>query len=108
MAAAPAKGGECVKVVIRCRPVSRQEQIDNNEVIVDMDLKGGVARVRKPGTSDFKDFTFDAVYGDSATQVGFYDETGYAIVESVGWLQWHHLRLWSDWHWKDTHNGRPS
>ena len=28
---------ECVKVVIRCRPMSRQETIDNREKIVDME-----------------------------------------------------------------------
>eukprot|EP00927_Polykrikos_kofoidii_P015388 TRINITY_DN16830_c0_g1_i1.p1 TRINITY_DN16830_c0_g1~~TRINITY_DN16830_c0_g1_i1.p1 ORF type:complete len:802 (-),score=200.43 TRINITY_DN16830_c0_g1_i1:201-2498(-) len=80
---AAAKGGECVKVVIRCRPLSTQEKIDNRESIVEMDTKEGVARVKKPGGDEFKDFTFDAVYGDNTIQSQFYEETGYAIVESV-------------------------
>jgi len=72
-----------VKVVIRCRPMSKQEIIDARENIVEMNLKDGVGRVRRPGTQEFKDFTFDAVYDDSTIQTNFYDQTGYAIVESV-------------------------
>eukprot|EP00434_Breviolum_minutum_P033941 symbB.v1.2.030034.t1/scaffold3343.1/size61083/3 len=74
---------ECVKVVIRCRPMSRQEESDNREKIVEMDINHGLARVRRPGTSDYKDFTFDAVYDETAVQADFYEHTGYAIVESV-------------------------
>jgi len=80
---AAAKQGECVKVVIRCRPMSRQETIDGRENVVEMDIKNGVGRVRKPGSQDFKDFTFDAVYDGVTEQAKFYDDTGYAIVESV-------------------------
>lgn len=87
MANAPVAGGankgECVKVVIRCRPMSRQEETDNRENVVEMSVKDGVARVRKPLTRDFKDFTFDAVYDHTTLQSSFYDDTGYAIVESV-------------------------
>jgi len=77
------KQGECVKVVIRCRPMSRQEEIDGREKIMEMDIKGGVVRARRPLSSDVKDFTFDAVYGENTIQSQFYDETGYAIVENV-------------------------
>jgi len=77
------KAGECVKVVIRCRPMSGQEKIDNRENIVEIDTKDGVARIRRPGTKDFKDFTFDAVYDENTIQANFYEHTGYAIVESV-------------------------
>merc|ERR1719191_1162611 len=63
--------------------MSRQEENDNRENIVEMDLNEGVARARRPGTTDCKDFTFDAVYGPNTQQAKFYDDTGYAIVESV-------------------------
>ena len=36
--------------------------------------------MRRPGTSDYKDFTFDAVYAEEAVQADFYEHTGYAIV----------------------------
>jgi len=63
--------------------MSTQEKIDNRENIVDIDTKEGVARIRRPGTKDFKDFTFDAVYDENTIQANFYEHTGYAIVESV-------------------------
>ncbi|CAK0827434.1 unnamed protein product, partial [Prorocentrum cordatum] len=83
MAAAANKGGECVKVVVRCRPMNSTEVKDSRENIVEMDLKEAVARVRRPGTTDFKDFTFDQVYGPNTQQADFYEQTGYAIVENV-------------------------
>jgi len=74
---------ECVKVVIRCRPLSGQEKIDNREKIVDMVVKDGAVSVRRPGTQDCKNFTFDAVYDEHTIQGDFYEHTGYPIVESV-------------------------
>mmetsp|Transcript_37657 Transcript_37657/g.70406 ORF Transcript_37657/g.70406 Transcript_37657/m.70406 type:complete len:785 (-) Transcript_37657:95-2449(-) len=79
----PAKSGECVKVVIRCRPMSRQEEADGRENIVEMHSKDGVVRCRRPASTDFKDFTFDAVYDPMCQQAKFYDDTGYPVVESV-------------------------
>jgi len=81
--AAAANKGECVKVVVRCRPMSSTEQKDARENIVEMDLQEAVSRVRRPGTKDFKDFTFDQVYGPNTKQSDFYEQTGYAIVENV-------------------------
>ena len=46
------------------------------------DIQNGLARVRRPGTNDYKDFTFDAVYDETAVQTDFYEHTGYAIVTS--------------------------
>lgn len=80
------KPGECVKVVIRCRPMSKQEEIDGREKIVTMDTKRACVVLRKPGASagdSGKDFTFDNVYDENTTQEAVYDDTGYAIVEAV-------------------------
>jgi len=63
--------------------MSGQEELDNRENIVDLDVKEGVVHVRKPGTRDTKDFTFDAVYDATTIQSHFYDQTGYPVVESV-------------------------
>lgn len=79
----PKKDSECVKVVIRCRPMSGNEEADGRENIVEMIPKDGVVRCRRPASTDFKDFTFDAVYEPLCAQAKFYDDTGYAIVESV-------------------------
>uniref|UniRef100_A0A7S1SCL8 Kinesin-like protein n=1 Tax=Alexandrium catenella TaxID=2925 RepID=A0A7S1SCL8_ALECA len=48
-----------------------------------MDIKEGVARVKRPQTTEFKNFTFDSVYDENTVQTQFYDQTGYAIVECV-------------------------
>merc|ERR1719157_153865 len=48
-----------------------------------MDVKDGLCRARRPLSSDYKDVTFDAVYDMNTIQGKFYDDTGYAIVESV-------------------------
>eukprot|EP00746_Dinoflagellata_sp_MGD_P125618 gnl/MRDRNA2_/MRDRNA2_60421_c1_seq1.p1 gnl/MRDRNA2_/MRDRNA2_60421_c1~~gnl/MRDRNA2_/MRDRNA2_60421_c1_seq1.p1 ORF type:complete len:788 (+),score=239.08 gnl/MRDRNA2_/MRDRNA2_60421_c1_seq1:88-2451(+) len=80
------KPGECVKVVIRCRPMSKQEEIDGREKIVTMDLKRACVILRKPGQAKGeagKDFTFDNVYDETTLQESVYDDTGYAIVEAV-------------------------
>jgi len=77
------KKGECVKVVIRCRPMSKQEVIDGRENILDIRIKDGVVAIRKPDSKDFKDFTFDGVYAPDTLQANFYNDTGFPVVESV-------------------------
>lgn len=76
---------ECVKVVIRCRPMSQTETEAGHERIVDMDTKRGTVDVRNPketGTSP-KQFTFDSVYDWNSRQKDLYEETFRALVESV-------------------------
>jgi len=53
---------ECIRVVIRCRPLSEQEMKDNREVAVKMIIKTGEILVSKPGEDIPKVFTFDSVY----------------------------------------------
>ena len=38
---------ECIRVIIRCRPLSSQEQKDNREVAVAMNFKKGEVIVSK-------------------------------------------------------------
>eukprot|EP00392_Amoebophrya_sp_AT5.2_P003735 g3740.t1 len=85
MADAPSSSkSECVKVVIRCRPLSQQEVADNRLKVVDIDVKQNSITCRKPNDpTAVKSFTFDAVYDQSSTQVGIYDETASIIVDSV-------------------------
>eukprot|EP00820_Chromera_velia_P017491 Cvel_26767.t1-p1 / transcript=Cvel_26767.t1 / gene=Cvel_26767 / organism=Chromera_velia_CCMP2878 / gene_product=Kinesin-II 95 kDa subunit, putative / transcript_product=Kinesin-II 95 kDa subunit, putative / location=Cvel_scaffold3236:439-6982(-) / protein_length=277 / sequence_SO=supercontig / SO=protein_coding / is_pseudo=false len=65
-AALAAKKSECVRVVIRCRPMSSQEKTDGRECIIEMKTKAGVVSVRKPKSKEAreaeKDFTYDSVY----------------------------------------------
>ncbi|CAD7943855.1 unnamed protein product [Amoebophrya sp. A25] len=75
---------ECVKVVIRCRPMSSQEVQDGRMRVVDIDLKNCLVSCRKPNDPNAaKSFTFDAVYDWNSTQVAIYEETTSIIVDST-------------------------
>ncbi|CAE7400049.1 KRP95 [Symbiodinium natans] len=76
---------ECVKVVVRVRPLSSKEISEGREVIVTMDTKRGVAILHRPGGTDrdAKDFTFDAVFGADMTQQQIFDDTAADILDSV-------------------------
>mmetsp|Transcript_26163 Transcript_26163/g.57673 ORF Transcript_26163/g.57673 Transcript_26163/m.57673 type:complete len:745 (+) Transcript_26163:59-2293(+) len=87
MATTKGKGGpsECVKVVVRVRPLFGKEIGEGREKIVTMDMKAGVAILRKPGGSerDDKDFTYDAVFDENTSQQYIFEETAQEIVDSV-------------------------
>ena len=55
---------ECVRVVVRCRPMDKKETEANYERVIDMDVKRGAVSIRKPGGSQDvpKEFFYDAVY----------------------------------------------
>lgn len=84
MAASSAvKGKECVKVVVRCRPLFGKEVAENRQPIVEMDLKAAVASLANPANGQLKSYTFDSVYDEHTQQNMFYEEAGYPLVESV-------------------------
>ena len=58
------KSSECVKVVVRCRPLSGGERSDNRVQVVFMDRERAMASLQKPGggQKDCKEFTYDGVY----------------------------------------------
>uniref|UniRef100_A0A0B7ATH0 Kinesin-like protein n=1 Tax=Arion vulgaris TaxID=1028688 RepID=A0A0B7ATH0_9EUPU len=77
---------ECVKVVVRCRPLNEKEIADGHGRVVDMNVKRGVVEVKNPKSGDsesLKKFTFDSVYDWSSKQRDLYDETFYELVDSV-------------------------
>jgi len=78
-------GGECVKVVVRVRPLFGKEIAENRMKIVDMDIKHNVAVLHKPsgGSKDDKDFTYDAVFDERHSQQQIFEDTALEIVESV-------------------------
>ena len=58
-----ARESECVKVIIRCRPMSGNEIQAGHQVVVEMRLKNGDIFVRKPYCDEPpKQFTFDSVF----------------------------------------------
>ena len=42
------KSSECVKVVVRCRPLNQKEIEENHESVVEMDVKLGQINIRNP------------------------------------------------------------
>ena len=78
------KPAECVKVVLRCRPLNSQEKKDERKKIVHMDQSRGSVTLRNDKANEQpKDFTFDAVFDETCTQEGIYKETCAPIVECV-------------------------
>ncbi|ESO98169.1 hypothetical protein LOTGIDRAFT_226662 [Lottia gigantea] len=79
------KSAECVKVVVRCRPMNDAETKAKHERVVEMDVNKGVISVNNanhPGDPP-KSFTFDSVYDWNSKQRDLYDETFHDLVESV-------------------------
>ena len=77
------KGTECIRVIIRCRPLSEQEVKDGREIAVKMNHKTGEVIVNKPGEEIPKVFTFDSVYDWVSEQETIFAETAYPIIENV-------------------------
>jgi hypothetical protein len=54
---------ECVKVVVRSRPLSEEEQRNGKQSVVSVDSSKGGIRVMNPlNTKEVKDFFFDHSY----------------------------------------------
>lgn len=81
------KSSESVKVVVRCRPLNRKEEVNGPAGgIVQMDLRLGQVILRNPRASASepqKTFTFDAVYDPNSKQRDLYDESVRPLIDSV-------------------------
>ncbi|NWR79491.1 KIF3C protein, partial [Centropus unirufus] len=77
---------EALKVVARCRPLSRREEAAGCERVVQLDVRLGQVSIRNPRAAPGelpKTFTFDAVYDASSKQADLYDETVRPLIDSV-------------------------
>ena len=87
--AAKASNSECVKVVVRCRPLSTKEINENRKKIVNMDLKSGCVNLEnvkegsKGDESAARQFTFDMVFDQTTPQYGVYEAAAKPIVDCV-------------------------
>ena len=77
--------GECVKVGLRCRPMSSDEMRDGYEEIVYIDGPKGEVYLRDPETPNEKPrmFTFDFAFDKSSSQRSIFDKCAREIVEFV-------------------------
>lgn len=82
---APAQPAECVRVVVRCRPLNSKESAEGRARIVDVDAGARSVSLRAPAPSGDapKAFTFDATFDCGAAQRDVYDNAAAAIVNSV-------------------------
>lgn len=77
---------ECVKVVVRIRPLSKKEKDEGRRAIITARSERSevvIESVHAEGGGPPKVFTFDATYGDASTQEQIYVSSAYPIVESV-------------------------
>ncbi len=78
------KKEECVKVVLRCRPMNSTEKEAGRKRVVDMNGATGQIRLTNPQVNEPpKEFTFDGAYNWESKQVDVYDGTCRPIVEQV-------------------------
>lgn len=78
---------QCVKVVVRCRPMDERETSRNYTRVVEVIPSRGVVEVRHPrddpSSETVKVFTFDAVYDWHSSQQELYEETVRPLVSSI-------------------------
>ena len=80
------KSLECVKVVVRCRPLNHKEVSDGHASCVEMFPNRGLVEIKNPAlgpTDPLKTFTFDAVYDCNSKQMDLYAESFAPLVDSV-------------------------
>ena len=79
-------GGDNVRVVVRCRPLSQKELDMNCKPAVKCDeVRGSVSIDQQESRSSDvpKVFTFDRVFGMESKQTDVYNDAARAIVDSV-------------------------
>ncbi|KAL0216221.1 hypothetical protein P9112_008405 [Eukaryota sp. TZLM1-RC] len=75
---------ECVRVVVRCRPLNNVEKKDQRQICVDVNGERREVTLKSIDNPDkYKTFTFDSVYDPSSEQRRVYDETALPLVDSV-------------------------
>ena len=76
---------ECVKVIVRVRPLSHKEKANGNEEVAKIDSKNATVSVHNPDNSKAnpKQFTFDGTYGPNSNQNDIYNQIVAPVVEDV-------------------------
>jgi len=79
---------DCVRVLVRCRPMSEKEKQQGHKQIVQIDQKICQLSITNPKVHNAdaertRTFTFDSVYGQESTQEELYEENFRGLVSSV-------------------------
>ena len=81
----PPPGDECVKVMVRCRPMNEKEKGNGSQNVIEVDKSVNqiIITGEQKGGEQERAFTYDSVYGPESTQREVYDEGAFGLVESV-------------------------
>jgi hypothetical protein len=75
---------ESVKVVVRCRPLSKAERDRGNFVIAEVDEGSQQILLNNPKEKEVtKNFAYDQVFGVKSEQGQVYEQVAFSIVDSV-------------------------
>lgn len=75
---------ETVRVVVRVRPMSKKELIENHQQVVHTERDNSVIVLSKPKTIDkATTFTFNRIFTEDSTQLEIYKYAAFPIVEKV-------------------------
>lgn len=75
---------ETVKVVVRCRPLSKQEIADGREkAVISYPKTKQIIGINPKKNEEKKEFTFDYTYSDESTQEQIFNESALPILTSV-------------------------
>eukprot|EP00968_Pinguiococcus_pyrenoidosus_P028998 scaffold8248_cov258-Pinguiococcus_pyrenoidosus.AAC.3 len=80
------RNDDCVRVIVRVRPLSRKEIQDGHAAVANTDSTTGQIQLRNPSADDQeppKEFTFDHVFAPDCTQRDIYTTCAAPVVESV-------------------------
>lgn len=74
---------ECVKVIVRCRPINQRERDLKCHCVVTMDGARGQCSIVNPDDEKAppKNFTFDGAYYVESTTESIYADIAYPLVE---------------------------
>ncbi|KAK7480414.1 hypothetical protein BaRGS_00028333 [Batillaria attramentaria] len=76
---------ECVKVIVRCRPMNTREKDLNCKCVIKMDGAKGMCTIVNPNDTKAppKMFTFDGAFFTDSTTEAIYNDIAYPLVEGV-------------------------
>ncbi|KRX02991.1 P-loop containing nucleoside triphosphate hydrolase [Pseudocohnilembus persalinus] len=75
---------ECVKVIVRCRPLNQREKDLNSVNVIQMNNKLNQVSIKRNVQNDIpKVFTFDAVFDVDSKQDDVYEQSAFPLVEQV-------------------------
>ena len=84
-ATSKANDEESIRVVVRCRPMSKKEMREGRKTIIDIDSQARSVSIRNPDNENEppKTFTYDASYDENTQQRALYDVSCFSIIEGT-------------------------